>query len=82
MDKYDLKDLLRYVAREMGDYTNFRSGGNFGTSIQGYLNLKASENIERGLSSIANEIKNLSQEIAKFSPPLVDKEVHEGLPTQ
>jgi hypothetical protein len=65
MDKYELSELMKFMAKEMYDYSQIRAGGNLGTAIQGFLNLKASENIERGLNKIAVEIKELKDALPK-----------------
>ena len=59
MDKYELASLMKFISDEMKGYQNIRAGGNLGTAVQGFLNLKASENIERGLNRIADEIASL-----------------------
>lgn len=60
MDKKKLVEIMQYVADKMTDYNQIRAGGNLGTSIQGMLTIMASENIERGLNRVADELSKIS----------------------
>lgn len=60
MDKYDFITFFKNVADEMNAYQSIRAGGNLGTSIQGYLQMKGSEKIAESNFEIAKQLGRLA----------------------
>jgi len=58
-DKYDLKELIKYLCDEMRGYGDVRTGGNIGTAINGMLIgnalIEVSKSID-GLTSKLNQV--------------------------
>ena len=60
MNEREFTNFLEDVALTMRDYSNFRTGGNMGTAIQGYLTLKGAEKVAEQLSRIADGLEKIN----------------------